>query len=144
MTLEIGKNDPCPCGSGKKFKHCCYKKNYQLLDGGKKIKIFAVSLDSVPVHNPDGIRPEMTKEEMINSCTEVIHQVLKIEKVGMLRDVVDKVVRVLNIIPNFTYREIGMQMENDGRFEVFEMQVCSLKGTDPIDLILDKLDKYER
>jgi SEC-C motif len=19
----IGRNDPCPCGSGKKFKHCC-------------------------------------------------------------------------------------------------------------------------
>ena len=18
-----GRNDPCPCGSGKKFKHCC-------------------------------------------------------------------------------------------------------------------------
>ena len=20
---RIGRNDPCPCGSGKKFKHCC-------------------------------------------------------------------------------------------------------------------------
>ena len=20
-----GRNDPCPCGSGKKFKHCCGK-----------------------------------------------------------------------------------------------------------------------
>ncbi len=20
---EIGRNDPCPCGSGKKFKQCC-------------------------------------------------------------------------------------------------------------------------
>jgi preprotein translocase subunit SecA len=20
---HIGRNDPCPCGSGKKFKHCC-------------------------------------------------------------------------------------------------------------------------
>jgi MtfA peptidase len=20
---EIGRNDPCPCGSGKKFKNCC-------------------------------------------------------------------------------------------------------------------------
>jgi hypothetical protein len=23
---KIGRNDPCPCGSGKKFKKCCYKK----------------------------------------------------------------------------------------------------------------------
>lgn len=23
MQLKIGRNEPCPCGSGKKFKHCC-------------------------------------------------------------------------------------------------------------------------
>jgi len=22
---KIGRNDPCPCGSGRKFKHCCLK-----------------------------------------------------------------------------------------------------------------------
>jgi len=22
---EIGRNDPCPCGSGKKYKKCCGK-----------------------------------------------------------------------------------------------------------------------
>ena len=21
-TQKIGRNDPCPCGSGKKYKHC--------------------------------------------------------------------------------------------------------------------------
>ncbi|MCD8105813.1 MAG: SEC-C domain-containing protein [Lachnospiraceae bacterium] len=21
----MGRNDPCPCGSGKKYKHCCGK-----------------------------------------------------------------------------------------------------------------------
>ncbi len=24
-SLEINRNDPCPCGSGKKYKHCCGK-----------------------------------------------------------------------------------------------------------------------
>ena len=24
-TPKIGRNDPCPCGSGKKYKHCCMK-----------------------------------------------------------------------------------------------------------------------
>ncbi|MDH3605328.1 MAG: SEC-C metal-binding domain-containing protein, partial [Candidatus Tectomicrobia bacterium] len=23
MKAKIGRNDPCPCGSGKKFKKCC-------------------------------------------------------------------------------------------------------------------------
>ncbi len=22
QTVKVGRNDPCPCGSGKKFKHC--------------------------------------------------------------------------------------------------------------------------
>jgi len=25
ITGEVGRNDPCPCGSGKKFKKCCGK-----------------------------------------------------------------------------------------------------------------------
>ena len=24
--MKPGRNDPCPCGSGKKYKHCCYEK----------------------------------------------------------------------------------------------------------------------
>lgn len=24
-TQEVGRNDPCPCGSGKKYKKCCGK-----------------------------------------------------------------------------------------------------------------------
>ena len=23
MSAKIGRNDPCPCGSGRKYKHCC-------------------------------------------------------------------------------------------------------------------------
>ena len=22
-TVKVGRNDPCPCGSGKKYKRCC-------------------------------------------------------------------------------------------------------------------------
>ena len=22
-TAKVGRNDPCPCGSGKKYKNCC-------------------------------------------------------------------------------------------------------------------------
>jgi len=27
---KIGRNDPCPCGSGKKYKRCCEKKEAEL------------------------------------------------------------------------------------------------------------------
>lgn len=26
MNEKIGRNDPCPCGSGKKYKSCCINK----------------------------------------------------------------------------------------------------------------------
>jgi len=25
--MATGRNEPCPCGSGKKFKHCCMLKS---------------------------------------------------------------------------------------------------------------------
>jgi methionyl aminopeptidase len=28
-TVKIGRNDPCPCGSGLKFKKCCFGKNQE-------------------------------------------------------------------------------------------------------------------
>ncbi len=30
--MGIGRNDPCPCGSGKKFKKCCFAKPVALPD----------------------------------------------------------------------------------------------------------------
>src|SRR5205823_1986692 len=26
---RISRNAPCPCGSGKKYKHCCYGKGFE-------------------------------------------------------------------------------------------------------------------
>ncbi|MED4986482.1 SEC-C metal-binding domain-containing protein, partial [Geobacillus stearothermophilus] len=27
--MAIGRNDPCPCGSGKKYKKCCMNKQQE-------------------------------------------------------------------------------------------------------------------
>lgn len=27
LIQDVGRNDPCPCGSGKKFKNCCMNNN---------------------------------------------------------------------------------------------------------------------
>lgn len=29
MVEKVGRNDPCPCGSGKKYKSCCLLKEQQ-------------------------------------------------------------------------------------------------------------------
>jgi hypothetical protein len=31
----VGRNEPCPCGSGKKYKHCCAAKAQQTPLGTK-------------------------------------------------------------------------------------------------------------
>ena len=42
MDKKVGRNDPCPCGSGKKFKKCCEERlakkkfNAQILHAGKE------------------------------------------------------------------------------------------------------------
>jgi SEC-C motif len=32
-TNRVGRNDPCPCGSGKKYKNCCQSKEPLQFDG---------------------------------------------------------------------------------------------------------------
>ena len=42
---KIGRNDPCPCGSGKKFKKCCLGKvfDYELGDNGELYQKFPIN-----------------------------------------------------------------------------------------------------
>ena len=44
MTERVGRNDPCPCGSGKKFKQCCWAKAHQK----KKIKAVVIKGGAKP------------------------------------------------------------------------------------------------
>ncbi len=31
--MKVGRNDPCPCGSGEKYKRCCATKKAPFLSG---------------------------------------------------------------------------------------------------------------
>ena len=72
---------------------------------------------------------------MVDLCLDEIYETIKKEKVGMVVDLVDKVIQEMDIIPIFTYRQISKRIDVDGRFEIFQSQVCSLKGTNPVELI---------
>jgi hypothetical protein len=147
--MGIPRNSPCPCGSGKKYKNCCFQKNFIEVPAGRKKVKFAMpgqediteqitNMDSIPTHNKNGIKPNITKYQMIDLCLDEIYSILKNEKVNMLVDLVNLVVHDMDIVPNFTYREIGTQIENDNRFSIYKMQICSLSGTDPLELMVDK------
>jgi hypothetical protein len=41
-TVTAGRNDPCPCGSGKKFKKCCERKVQR--QGGRTMMYIVLAL----------------------------------------------------------------------------------------------------
>ena len=43
MTQKIGRNDLCPCGSGKKYKQCCLAGQRPALTGKRKFKATLIS-----------------------------------------------------------------------------------------------------
>lgn len=45
--MKIGRNDLCPCGTGKKYKHCCVGK----VDWNK---IYSQGIDPVPFFSTRG------------------------------------------------------------------------------------------
>lgn len=47
---EIGRNDPCPCGSAKKYKQCCLLKQQQKKAalGGRKFTAKVISAGGMP------------------------------------------------------------------------------------------------
>ena len=54
MEKKPGRNDPCPCGSGKKFKQCCMK-----LPGKKKLT--AKVIKSGPTEEKKEQSPDLIK-----------------------------------------------------------------------------------
>ena len=57
QVLKIGRNDPCPCESGKKFKKCCISKTVEA--------------------NPDGQKEPPSKEEMLKTVKSAAAEILK-------------------------------------------------------------------
>ncbi len=39
----VGRNDPCPCGSGKKYKYCCLRKDQRRRRGGTEVSASGAS-----------------------------------------------------------------------------------------------------
>ena len=46
MNTKAGRNDPCPCGSGKKYKQCCLLKSAS--KKGKKLTAKWINAPSGP------------------------------------------------------------------------------------------------
>jgi len=45
IILKVGRNDPCPCGSGKKYKKCCMLKDEKRIQSDESENTAAPSED---------------------------------------------------------------------------------------------------
>lgn len=150
MGKSVPKNSLCPCGSGKKYKYCCFAKDWKTkraqqktatfsLDDGSQVKRKIHLLDSVPTHNANGLTPDITKKQMIALVLDEFFRILSTEQVGTLSDMTNRIVAEMNIVPVFTYRDLGNALEADSRFEHYCMQLVCLAGNDPVEVFVDKM-----
>ena len=56
---KIGRNEPCPCGSGKKYKRCCY---------GNEVAAFIP--DEAWMHDPDWYKIRLTESEVVQGILD--------------------------------------------------------------------------
>ena len=48
-SVQVGRNDECPCGSGRKYKHCCARKAGGMTTGGRVLLAFVIVVAVVGV-----------------------------------------------------------------------------------------------
>lgn len=85
---KIGRNDPCPCGSGLKYKKCCLKKNKPVSgpDYLKKTYLEKYGIRLKEKHEIDGIR------ECGRLVVETLDLVEKMIEPGISTDEINRVV----------------------------------------------------
>lgn len=81
LNWDVGRNDPCPCGSGKKFKKCCLPKQEEMKIAFSNLDLMA-SQDKYPPVERQGSRPGLS-ELYDRDAIEVDH--LAYQALQMLR-----------------------------------------------------------
>ena len=57
-VARVGRNDPCPCGSGKKYKKCCFEKDRERLHHSSEVAgVTTEELEALP-------EPFLTREKL--------------------------------------------------------------------------------
>lgn len=79
MPEKVGRNDPCPCGSGKKYKSCCLQKEQPrgTTFGGRKFTAKVLSAGGIakpqPAAEPGQVKAVDYSTLMERSFGEALH-----------------------------------------------------------------------
>lgn len=66
-AVKIGRNDPCPCGSGKKYKQCCLKKSQLSADGTESKAEQEKWLSEYPSQDAERVEGRVYLEDLYSS-----------------------------------------------------------------------------
>ena len=108
------------------------------LNGTDDVTDYVRTGDSKPVHDPKGLKLNVSREKQVRLCLNVIFSILEKEQVGLLVTLADRAVSVVGIVPYFSYMDTAQAMEKDDRFVIEHMQICALKGMDPVRLLAER------
>lgn len=68
---KIGRNDPCPCGSGRKYKKCCMRKY-------RDARLQELTRTAVKPKKPISINPITPFDyRALKTATDIVNQKLK-------------------------------------------------------------------
>ena len=74
-----GRNDPCPCGSGKKYKKCCLPKD----EAEKDVELAAARC--LDVHDPkEAVANRLVWHDEDDEIADASHAVVELVQVGKL------------------------------------------------------------
>ena len=77
QTLKVHRNDPCPCNSGKKYKHCCQPQHDQAKLKTKQLaiatKLQKLSPDQeIQISQPEDLGVEKMSDIIIDYASELL------------------------------------------------------------------------
>jgi hypothetical protein len=77
---KVGRNDPCPCGSGKKYKHCCLGKNAQPDEKGPAQQVMEEIREALNSREFDSLEEA---QEFFDRFTESKNRVPQLDFLGL-------------------------------------------------------------
>lgn len=98
LLMKTGRNDPCPCGSGNKFKRCCARK-YAQSDSNQMTVVQQESI--VGVSSPDSGQAMKRNEAQLSEDAQRAYQLGNtLAMQGKMSQAVDHYERALSLRPN--------------------------------------------
>jgi tetratricopeptide (TPR) repeat protein len=157
---KTGRNDPCPCGSAKKYKHCCLEKDRaaDLADAvGQRVELQAQKANRAALrkdYQAELLETQATLQEA-QALDAASNAVVELVHAGRLDEAERAARELLNRYPEVHdgYDRLGMVHEARGQFreaadcyrKVVEFARANAENYDPefVDSFLDLIAKLE-